>query len=410
LATGIVPSLGGFGWTYTNSLTNAWLWIYLVYVMLYFGVSFYFLYSWAKSVKHKLKKEMAFLFIVLDVVTILCGVVTDIILPIFNPTIPAIASIATAIFGIGYFSLIYRHDLFNINLIISSDDILQISNNALFVMDENKEILRCSPAVTTLTGFNKGELIGSNFNNLMPGYIDINELINGKDILNAEARLSCKDNTFKDVLLSASTAKDKRNSFLCIIVSCQDITKQKAVQLELEIEREKYKQLATDYQLLAYYDPLTTLANRRHFFTKLNDYAAQYHSQNEDFSVIFLDLDNFKFVNDVYGHEGGDELLMATAVKLRACISDDEFVARIGGDEFVILFHCQNVTDVETKMQLIRTEFNKDIYFNDRPYKIAISAGYDIFSQVEDMSELMQNADKAMYKNKNKLINGKIIR
>ncbi|MEG2002947.1 MAG: diguanylate cyclase, partial [Clostridia bacterium] len=302
LAQNIIQSTNNLGWTYQNSITSIWLWIFLIYVVIYFGLAFLNLYRWSKTVKHKMKKDMAIGFIILDTITILCGVVTDVILPLTTPILPALASVATALFGIGYFSLIYRHDLFNINLLISSDDILQTSNNSIFVIDENKEILQYNRAASQLLGVNKSELIGVNFDALTIEKNDSLILKNVTELINMETKLRCKCGMVKDVLLSASVANDKRNSFLCFIVSCQDVSKLKKIQNELSVERENYKKLAADYQALAYFDPLTGLPNRRFFFDKLSEFEKNFHEENKDFAVIFLDLDNFKHVNDAYGH------------------------------------------------------------------------------------------------------------
>ncbi|MEG1989345.1 MAG: sensor domain-containing diguanylate cyclase, partial [Oscillibacter sp.] len=392
-------------WTYQNSVTSFWLWAYLCYVAVYFGFAFYLLYQWSKSVKHKMKREMALWFIALDAITILCGVVTDVILPLTTPVLPALASVATAVFGIGYFLIIYRHDLFNINLVLSSDDILQISNNSIFVMDETQELLRCNPAVGKLLGYPPNELMGANFADLAAEPIDFKPLFSGGDLMDVEARLQCRDGSVKDVLLSASVAKDKRNSFLCIIISCQDVSKQKKIQEELALEREKYKHLAADYQQLAYFDPLTGLPNRRHFFDTLSAFEARYQTNQQDFAVIFLDLDNFKQANDLYGHKGGDELLIAAANKLRACVDSGEFVARLGGDEFMLILPCAETDAITRKLRRIETEFHRSISFHGHLYEIGVSAGYGVFSEIGDASKLMQIADEAMYGNKKELSN-----
>ncbi|MEG1269181.1 MAG: diguanylate cyclase [Oscillospiraceae bacterium] len=400
LAQGIIPSSSGFGWTYKNSITSLLLWAYLIYVVLYFGFAFYLLYHWARNSKHKMKRELAVGFIVLDVITILSGTITDVILPLTGPALPAMANIATALFGLGYFVIFYRHDLSNIDLVVSSNDILQISNNSIFVMDENKEILRYSKAVGSLLGYSKSELMGADFMTLTVGQLDFAPLYAGKELVDIEAKLRCKDGLVKDVLLSASVAKDKRNSFLCIIVSCQDISTQKKIQQEFALERERYKNLAGDYERLAFFDPLTSLPNRRLFFEILNDFEKQYYSRQIDFAVIFLDLDNFKQTNDLYGHRCGDELLIATAKKLQDCAENEEFVSRLGGDEFMVIMPCTDVAFVERKLQRIRDEFQKSIPFEGKQYKIRISAGYGIYSQSEDTSKLIQKADTAMYDNK----------
>ncbi|MEG2011731.1 MAG: diguanylate cyclase [Anaerovoracaceae bacterium] len=400
LAQNIVMSTNGWGWTYENSITSFWLWAYLLYVIVYFSFAFYLLSLWSKSVKHKMKKEMAIKFIVLDVVTIFLGVITDVIMPLSVPILPALASVFTAIFGLGYFGIIYRYDLFNIDLVISADDILQTSSNSLFVIDENLEVLKCNRAVYSIFGYKKGELLGINFMKLLANKIDFGKLFVGKAINDLEVKMICKDKTVKTVLISASMAEDKHHNFLCIIISCQDISRQVKILDELEIERVKYKKLANDYQKLAYYDPLTGLPNRRHFFDELNDFEKQYQLEKKDFAVIFLDLDNFKHANDIYGHKGGDALLKGAAYKLSCCLDNNEFLSRLGGDEFTIIMPYSSIDDITRKLKRISGEFKKPFLFDGNSHEIGISAGYGVFSEINDLDRLVQKADDEMYDNK----------
>ncbi|MEG0520534.1 MAG: diguanylate cyclase [Erysipelotrichaceae bacterium] len=399
LAQSIVASTSGWGWTYQNSITSLSLWLYLIYVVSYFAFAFWLLWGWAKSVKHKLKIEMALKFIILDFVTIGCGMLTDIVIPLTNQMIPAIANVITVIFGVGYFILIYRYDIFNINLVISSDDILQTSNNLIFVIDENYEIFKYNKAVGTLLGYNMNELIGSDFKHLLCKNFEINQMSNTNDTVNIETDMMTKDGEIRNMLVSISMASDLHNSFLCYILSCQDVSKQMKMQEELIIERKKFEALANEYQKLSYNDLLTGLPNRRRFYEAIQLFEEDYHKNGNDFSCIFLDLDNFKHVNDLYGHKAGDELLKAVAIKLTNCVNVHEFVARLGGDEFMIVMHTGE-NKVAIKMEQIECEFKKKIEFNHLPYEIGISYGMATFSDFKNTNELMEHADEAMYKNK----------
>lgn len=400
LAQSIVMSTNGWGWTYKNSVTSFWLWAFLIYVAVYFGFGVHLLGNWAKTVEHRMKKELAFGFITLDALTIFTGVITDVIFPLTTPAVPAMASIATAIFGIGYYGIIYRYDIFNVNYVISSDVILQTSNNPIFVLDEKKEILKCNNAAGMLIGCDKSELIGDDFTNLLDGNLEIDTLCTSSSLVFAESKIIYRRGEPKDVLISASAAKDKRGSFLCTIVSCQDVSRQKKIQNELNIQRKKYKKLADDYQKLAYFDPLTDLPNRRHFFDLLSEFEQKYHANGTDFAILYMDLDNFKDANDMYGHKFGDELLKAATHRLSACIGDGEYVSRLGGDEFVILMPYTGEVSIGRKLEMVNAEFAKPADIDGRQYDIGISCGTCIFSDIKDSTKLMQKADEAMYKTK----------
>ncbi|MEG2316742.1 MAG: GGDEF domain-containing protein, partial [Clostridia bacterium] len=243
---------------------------------------------------------------------------------------------------------------------------------------------------------------GENLTRLTSIPIAIDQFSCNDQLTNVVSQMHCKDGNVKDVLLSTSIANDSRNSFICIIVSCQDITKEKKTQDELELAREKYKRLADDYQKLANYDSLTGLPNRRCFFDALSNYEKQYETEKKDFTILFFDLDNFKYINDLYGHAAGDRVLIAAADKLKACMGKDEFIARLGGDEFMMIIPVAEAASIDNKMRLIHDAFSQSILLNGAPYQIHVSIGFGIFSQAKNTINLMQIADEAMYVDKQK--------
>src|SRR5262249_52411371 len=90
-------------------------------------------------------------------------------------------------------------------------------------------------------------------------------------------------------------------------------------------------------QTLARHDPLTGLANRRHFLEELDRRLTLAGEEQDAFALMFIDLDRFKPINDVHGHAIGDQLLQVIATRLANCIREDSFAARLGGDEFAVL-------------------------------------------------------------------------
>ncbi|MEG0823883.1 MAG: sensor domain-containing diguanylate cyclase, partial [Erysipelotrichaceae bacterium] len=262
------------------------------------------------------------------------------------------------------------------------------------------EILKYNKAITTLLDYNETELMGKDFYSLFETDIDLRKLTLDENIVNIETKMKCKNGELKDILLSASAASDKNNSFLCIIISCQDVTKQMKIQKELELERKKLEILAREYQSLSYSDLLTNLPNRRSFYEEVVKFEKRYNATGEDFAIIFLDLDKFKHVNDVYGHKGGDMFLKATAKKLTKCVNTKEFVARLAGDEFIIIIPYENENSLKNKLLKISREFSKTIKFEGLDYEILLSYGTAIYSKTKDIDELIHKADEGMYINK----------
>jgi len=161
--------------------------------------------------------------------------------------------------------------------------------------------------------------------------------------------------------------------------------------------RRKLHRLELTY--LANYDKLTGLPNRSLFMDRLNQAlkrALRYQSQ---FALLFIDLDGFKAINDTFGHDAGDELLIKAAARLSASIRDSDTVARLGGDEFtVILLNVHAPSDPEGVAQKVISELSTPFTVKGNETRIGASVGISLFSKEKDTAEtLLKNADNAMY-------------
>ena len=153
---------------------------------------------------------------------------------------------------------------------------------------------------------------------------------------------------------------------------------------------------------LAYRDELTGLANRALFQQLLEHEISQAKRQQTKFAVLFIDLDRFKDVNDIYGHDVGDFLLYEIAQRLQKNLRKSDVIARLGGDEFVVLMH--NIKDSETVAnvaeKLIR-ELHKPVVSGAHRISVGCSVGISLFPENSlEASHLLQHADVAMYRAK----------
>ncbi|TXH43269.1 MAG: diguanylate cyclase [Burkholderiaceae bacterium] len=153
---------------------------------------------------------------------------------------------------------------------------------------------------------------------------------------------------------------------------------------------------------MAQHDPLTQLPNRALFSDRLQ--AALAHARLEDgkAGLMFVDLDHFKGVNDAWGHAVGDQLLVAASARMRECLRESDILARIGGDEFVVLLPCiDDRTDAELVASRIRTTLAQPFAIDGHELSISASIGIGIFPEhgADDVS-LMKSADDAMYRAK----------
>jgi diguanylate cyclase (GGDEF)-like protein len=165
---------------------------------------------------------------------------------------------------------------------------------------------------------------------------------------------------------------------------------------------------------LAYYDALTGLPNRRYFFEKLNILLPLVQQKEQILAVLFIDIDNFKRINDSLGHALGDELLQKFSLRLKKSIRDNDIlaiiqednnsihIARLAGDEFVIIFNAMdNISSIKSVTERVVKYFNEPIVLNKQEIYITGSVGVSITTESGfDSETLVQHADIAMYEAK----------
>ncbi|MHB1115457.1 diguanylate cyclase domain-containing protein [Sideroxydans sp.] len=153
---------------------------------------------------------------------------------------------------------------------------------------------------------------------------------------------------------------------------------------------------------MAYHDPLTGLPNRQLFNDRLEHALEIAKREQRSFAVVFLDLDNFKPINDRFGHRIGDVVLKLAAVRIESGIRESDTVARIGGDEFAILLsNAENTTDAEQVIRKISDALSRPFEVRGHILELGVSAGA-AFYPADGVSgiELIDAADEAMYRNK----------
>ncbi len=168
------------------------------------------------------------------------------------------------------------------------------------------------------------------------------------------------------------------------IVTHEDVTQQRKVEAQIEH--------------MAHHDALTDLPNRSALRTHLEQ-ALRYNPREKLLSVMFLDLDNFKGINDTLGHQIGDELLKIVALRLQSCMRSSDMVARLGGDEFVIVSTAlDQPSDAAVLATRIREELLKPLDLHDNQVTVDTSIGISIYpSDGADAEQLLKNADLALY-------------
>lgn len=199
--------------------------------------------------------------------------------------------------------------------------------------------------------------------------------------------------------LSASGAEIWTNRHMVVQRSVDGVPHYLIVQIADITEMKKSQQRM---EQLAFYDTLTELANRRLFADRLEQAVRQASRHGRPAALLYLDLDNFKRVNDTLGHEAGDQLLKVVADRLRTCVREEDTVARPGGDEFTILL--QEVQDAKAAGKVARKilrELQEPIVLGSHEIRVTTSIGITLTpDDATDPSVLTKNADLAMYRAK----------
>ena len=169
-----------------------------------------------------------------------------------------------------------------------------------------------------------------------------------------------------------------------------------STQVTTAIERQ---QLLSRLQFMAQYDPLTQLPNRALLYDRLHIALARARREQAQLSLLFLDLDKFKQVNDSFGHAVGDRLLQMVAKRLQQCVRESDTVARLGGDEFVVLLDdFYSAEHAVTVAEKIRVALNRPFDLAGHAQLILPSIGIALYPQHgTDAQQLLNHADNAMY-------------
>ena len=201
----------------------------------------------------------------------------------------------------------------------------------------------------------------------------------------SECRIKLRDDRYKWILVRGKASRNRDGEITKVAGSVTDISDRKMIE----------EKIVT----LAYYDTLTKLPNRVLFMEKLSEELKC--AKRDDFSgmVMFVDLDNFKNINDTLGHDYGDELLGQIANKFREIVKGKNTVCRFGGDEFLILSpKMKNSKQAEKLASLLLQAFEAPFFIKDKYIYTTASIGISIYPKDgESVSTLLKNADTAMY-------------
>lgn len=263
------------------------------------------------------------------------------------------------------------------------------AREAIFITDAHGVVIDTNDAYQQITGRDRKETIG----NLPPMPVDEGSAIlvaaRKHGVWSGEFRSRSRDGSRLVLNLTLSSVFDDKQHLSHFVGVFSDITRLK----------ESEKKLRT----MAHYDALTGLPNRVLFAERLHQSMAQARRHKYQLGVIYIDLDEFKPVNDAFGHDAGDELLIEMGRRMRTVLREEDTLARLGGDEFAaIAVNVDGDEALEALLDRLLKAVAEPAWVADHSVEVSVSVGYTLYPQPEelDADQLLRQADQAMYQAK----------
>jgi diguanylate cyclase (GGDEF)-like protein/PAS domain S-box-containing protein len=268
--------------------------------------------------------------------------------------------------------------------------LVQHASDMVLITDGAGMIRYVSPSVERILGYETTTLLHTSlFNMVHPDDVgDIETLFNLKlhqPGVGApfECRVRHHDTTWRYIETISTNLLHEAN-IRGIVLNSRDVTERKALEAQLTHQ--------------AFHDPLTGLVNRAAFSDRVEQALTRVERKDTTLAVLFLDLDNFKTINDRWGHAAGDQVLIAVAERLHACLRASDAAARLGGDEFAILL--EDVSDTANVMQVadrLLDALRPPFPLGEQAVHVGVSIGIAWSHTGRSAADLLRHADIAMY-------------
>lgn len=279
--------------------------------------------------------------------------------------------------------------------------IVMSTNEAIYTVNRDLEILSWNPGAERLYGYSAEEIIGQPLSKLYPHHSGTRSfqasderrrrLLSGAiEFAEYEDVRLHKDGHLLHVSATLSPLRDHTGAIIGLVGVLHDISERRRTQAQLAY--------------LSNNDPLTGLFNRKRFEEELANAATRARHGGHEVAVLMLDLDNFKYVNETYGHRVGDELVAQIAEVLAEHLAPSDVLARFGGDSFAVLVpgaDAPRARELTDELLAAIREHETDV--NGRPLRVTASAGVVIFDGVQaSVEDVLADVDRAMYQSKEK--------
>lgn len=279
-------------------------------------------------------------------------------------------------------------------LLSELDQIFNTAASAMRVVDGNFNVVRVNQAFLEMAGVTIDDCINRKCYETFSGPVchtsncTLVKVTESNGRIEYEAKKRCSSGKKIPCMIVATPFRTPDGQIIGIVEDFRDMTKQKKAEAQIR------------YQ--ATHDPLTGLVNRMFFNEELSRSVMEMYRTRQKLSVMFLDLNKFKDVNDSYGHAVGDRLLMEVSKRIVNCVRKHDTVARLGGDEFTLIVpqisHKEDAVKIARK---IADEIEQPFFIDEHLIHTSVSIGIAIYPEDgKDTKTLLINADSAMYRAK----------
>lgn len=290
-------------------------------------------------------------------------------------------------------------------------EVLNNVNEGIILVKENLEIFFWNSYMESITNIKSLNVIGSNLYMVLPKLnknyfkkVVHNILNNGYTMFFSAAMHQDLMNTEENFNIKISRIQDENNKsllleFYNVTSQMSQIQQLKKYIKDLYNVNKELKEKEKVIENLAYYDQLTGVANRTLFYVLAEKYMQSAKQNNSLLGIMFIDIDKFKYINDTYGHQVGDKVIIKAAEILKKATRESDIVVRYGGDEFVILLpDMKKISDYKMVASNITNLKEKVVYMDGEEIKLSFSMGISFYpNDGDNIDKLVAKADHAMY-------------
>jgi len=380
-----------FGWTYIYKKDLCLILINNIHIAVYILATLVLLYrSYRKSADIIYRRQIRVIFMTIVISVVAFFLITYVPVLFHIQPFSYLDLIIVQIWVLGLSYAIIRYGFMVISPETAASSIIKTMADGLLLTDRAGVIVSVNPSLFRLLQGETKTIVGNPVESIFPAAFTKQHfkslLVSGNIVQDMETSVSSTDGNEICVSLSASAVTDKWGRKTGYVVILHDISERKRTEKQL--------------QHMATHDTLTNLPNRTIVNDRLRNAISRAKRHKQIVGLLLIDVDKFKNINDTFGHDAGDKILKQVAAGLNQSIRDYDTVARMGGDEFIIILSdLKDRKDCDVVIERIRSSFSRPKEIGKQRVIVTLSIGVSICpDHAENIEDLMKFADLALYR------------